>query len=60
MHIGDNGPQLPCKFYDIPGIDLVGTIKEEELMKIINGELRIDVTVIPAFKLVDQSSDFRS
>lgn len=53
MHIGDNGPQLPCKFYDIPGIDLVGTIKEEELMKIINGELRIDVTVIPAFKLVD-------
>lgn len=53
MHIGDNGPQLPCKFYDIPGIDHVGTIKEEELMKIINGELRIDVTVIHAFKLVD-------
>lgn len=51
LHIGKNGPQLPCRFYDIPGIDDVGTIRKEELMKIINGKLRIDVTVIPALNV---------
>lgn len=43
--IGDNGPELPCKFYDIPGLDQVKTIRKEHLMKIINGELKIDVQV---------------
>lgn len=43
IHIGDNGPQLPCKFYDLPGLDDVETIRINEIKKIINGERRIDV-----------------
>lgn len=46
IHIGDNGPQLPCKFYDLPGLDDVETIRINEIKKIINGERRIDVQVI--------------
>lgn len=43
IQIGNNGPHLPCNFYDIPGLDDVETIRKDEITKIINGELKIDV-----------------
>lgn len=41
--IDDNKSPLPCRFYDIPGLDKAGTIKKEHIMDIINGRLKIDV-----------------
>lgn len=45
LRIGKNGPQLPCKFYDLPGLDKENTIRINEIQKIIDGELRIDVEI---------------
>lgn len=45
MYMGDEGLQLPCKFYDMPGIDKHGTIKKEDLDKILDGKIKLDVDV---------------
>lgn len=45
LTIGDNGHQLPCRFYDIPGLDDVETLKKDRIIKMINGKLKIDVEV---------------
>lgn len=42
MYIGEKNQRLPCNLYDMPGLDEAGTIKKEELEKIINGQLKID------------------
>lgn len=39
------GLLLPCKFYDMPGIDKHGTIKKEDLDKILDGKIKLDVDV---------------
>lgn len=38
VYMFDDGPKLPCRFYDMPGIDKDKTIKKEDLEKIISGE----------------------
>lgn len=43
MYMGDEGLRLPCKFYDMPGIDKYGTIKKEDLDKILDGKIKLDV-----------------
>lgn len=43
--IGDSGHQLPCRFYDIPGLDDVKTLKKDRIIKMINGKLKIDLEV---------------
>lgn len=43
LTIGDKGHQLPCRFYDIPGLDDVGTLKKDRIIMMINGKLKIDV-----------------
>lgn len=45
LTIGDNGHQLPCRFYDIPGLDDVETLKKDRIIKMINGKLKIDVEI---------------
>lgn len=55
MYIGDEGQQLPCKFYDVPGIEKT-QLEDEELEKfvqrniddlqgIIDGKMILDVDV---------------
>lgn len=39
MYMGENGPQIPCRFYDMPGIDKENTIKTEDLEKILDGKI---------------------
>lgn len=48
--MSDEGPQLPCKFYDMPGIDKHGTIKKKDLDKILDGKIKLDVDV--SFNLI--------
>lgn len=43
--IGDSGHQLPCRFYDIPGLDDVKTLKKDRIIKMINGKLKIDLEI---------------
>lgn len=57
MYIGDEGQQLPCKFYDVPGIEQnKKKLNDEELQKflqqnidelqeIIDGKMILDVDV---------------
>lgn len=45
IYIEGNGPQLPCNFYDVPGIDDAGTISKKEIEKIIKGEIKIDFKI---------------
>lgn len=37
--MGDKGPKVPCRFFDMPGIDEEEIIKKDELENILNGEL---------------------
>lgn len=46
--IGDKGQQLPCRFYDVPGIEQKKTLTDEELrdlQDIIDGKMILDVDV---------------
>lgn len=46
--IGDKGQQLPCRFYDVPGIEQKKTLTDEELrdlQEIIDGKMILDVDV---------------
>lgn len=46
--IGDKGQQLPCRFYDVPGIEHKKTLTDEELrdlQEIIDGKMILDVDV---------------
>lgn len=43
--MGDDGPKLPCRFCDMPGIDKDKTIKKEDFEKIISGERKIFLEV---------------
>lgn len=48
MYIGDKKQQLPCKFYDVPGIEQKKTLTYEELQdlqEIIDGKMILDVDV---------------
>lgn len=55
MYIGDEGQQLPCNFYDVPGIEKTNMKGEElqkflqqnidELQEIIDGKMILDVDV---------------
>lgn len=45
LYIDDRGPKLPCKFYDVPGIDTEGFFGRNELEKILKGEIKLDVSV---------------
>lgn len=40
-----DGRQLPCRFYDMPGLDDVKTLKKDRIIKMINGKLKIDVEI---------------
>lgn len=37
--------QLPCQFYDMPGIDKNETITRDDIEKIVNGTIKLDVNV---------------
>lgn len=37
--MGDKGTKVPCRFFDMPGIDEEEIIKKDELENILNGEL---------------------
>ncbi|XP_052693725.1 uncharacterized protein LOC128171988 [Crassostrea angulata] len=39
LYMGDKGPKVPCRFFDMPGIDEEKIIKKDELEYILNGEL---------------------
>lgn len=43
IYVGEERHELPCRFYDMPGLDEINTIKKEEIQKILNGELKIHV-----------------
>lgn len=43
--MGENGPQIPCRFYDMPGIDKENTIKTEDLEKILDGKITSGIEV---------------
>lgn len=48
MYIGDKGQQLPCRFYDVPGIDQKRTLTDvelQDLQEIIDGKMILDVDV---------------
>lgn len=42
IYMGTNGPKLPCRFFDMPGIDENDIINEDELNKILNGEIKLN------------------
>lgn len=45
---GDKGQQLPCRFYDVPGIEQKKILEDEELQElqeIIDGKMILDVDV---------------
>lgn len=43
LKMGDDGPILPCRFFDMPGIHENESIKKDELKKILNGEIKLNV-----------------
>lgn len=48
MYIGDKGQQLPCRFYDVPGIEQKETLTDvelQDLQEIIDGKMILDVDV---------------
>lgn len=45
IYIGGTGPQLPCNFYDVPGIDDADTISTKKIQKVIKGEIKIDFKI---------------
>lgn len=52
INMGDKGMQLPCQFYDMPGIDKNETIKREDIEKIVNGTIKLDVNVSTKITLI--------
>lgn len=43
---------LPCRFYDMPGLDDDQTVTEDEIMKIINNNTNEVKTLFHSFKLL--------
>lgn len=39
--MGDKGQKVPCRFFDMPGIDEEETIKKNELEIFLLGNLRV-------------------
>lgn len=37
--MGDRGPKVPCRFFDMPGFDEEEIIKKDELENLLKGEL---------------------
>lgn len=52
IYIGDNGQKVPCRFFDMPGIDENDIIKKDELNKILNGEIKLNDEI-------DQETDMK-
>lgn len=50
IYMGDNGQKVPCRFFDMPGIDENDIIKEDELNKIINGQIKLNNEVRTSLK----------
>lgn len=48
--MGDDGQILPCRFFDMPGIHENESIKKDELKKILNGEIKLNVKVSTSLK----------
>lgn len=41
MYMNDGDMQLPCRFYDMPGIDNKKTIRKEDFEKILDGKIKL-------------------
>uniref|UniRef100_A0A8W8P034 Septin-type G domain-containing protein n=1 Tax=Magallana gigas TaxID=29159 RepID=A0A8W8P034_MAGGI len=39
IYMGDKGPKVPCRFFDMPGIDEEEAIKKNKLEKLLIGEI---------------------
>lgn len=42
--------RVPCRFFDMPGIHENKSIKKDELKKILNGEIKLNVKVSTSLK----------
>lgn len=49
--MGDKGTKVPCRFFDMPGIDEEEIIKKDELENILNGELTCTMNDKVSFSL---------